>query len=29
MTEIFKRKTRDEWDDVFAGADVCYAPVLP
>lgn len=28
MTEIIKRKTRDEWDDVFLGADVCYAPVL-
>ena len=28
MTEIFKRKTRDEWDEVFAGANACYAPVL-
>ena len=28
MTEIFKRKTRDEWDKVFAGANACYAPVL-
>jgi len=28
MTQIIKRKTRDEWDAVFAGADVCYAPVL-
>ena len=28
MTEIIKRKTRDEWDAIFAGADVCYAPVL-
>jgi alpha-methylacyl-CoA racemase len=28
MSEIFKRKTRDEWDEVFAGANACYAPVL-
>lgn len=28
MTEIIKRKTRDEWDTIFAGADACYAPVL-
>ncbi len=28
MTEIFKRKSRDEWDEVFAGANACYAPVL-
>ena len=28
MAEIIKRKTRDDWDAVFAGADVCYAPVL-
>jgi alpha-methylacyl-CoA racemase len=28
MTAIIKCKTRDEWDAVFAGADVCYAPVL-
>jgi alpha-methylacyl-CoA racemase len=28
MTAIIKGKTRDEWDEVFAGADVCYAPVL-
>lgn len=28
MTEIFKRKTRDEWDQVFEGANACYAPVL-
>lgn len=28
MTEIIKRKTRDEWDAVFEGADACYAPVL-
>jgi alpha-methylacyl-CoA racemase len=28
MTAIIKRKTRDEWDAIFADADVCYAPVL-
>ncbi|MFK7976209.1 MAG: CaiB/BaiF CoA transferase family protein [Halioglobus sp.] len=28
MTEITKRKTRDEWDEIFEGADACYAPVL-
>jgi len=28
MTEIIKCKTRDEWDEIFEGADVCYAPVL-
>ena len=24
----FREKTRDEWSDVFAGADACVAPVL-
>jgi alpha-methylacyl-CoA racemase len=28
MTAIIKRKTRDDWDQIFADADVCYAPVL-
>ena len=28
MSSIIKRKTRDEWDKVFDGVDVCYAPVL-
>ncbi|MEX1036066.1 MAG: CaiB/BaiF CoA-transferase family protein [Sneathiella sp.] len=28
LTEIFKTKTRDEWDDIMLGTDVCYAPVL-
>jgi alpha-methylacyl-CoA racemase len=28
MAQIIKNKTRDEWDVVFAGVDVCYAPVL-
>jgi alpha-methylacyl-CoA racemase len=28
FTELFKTKTRDEWDTVLAGSDACYAPVL-
>ncbi len=28
MAAIIKRKTRDEWDAIFEGVDVCYAPVL-
>ncbi|GHD16097.1 alpha-methylacyl-CoA racemase [Halioglobus japonicus] len=28
LSDIFKRKTRDEWDAFFDGADICYAPVL-
>ena len=28
LEKVFKRKTRDEWDDIFDGVDVCYAPVL-
>jgi alpha-methylacyl-CoA racemase len=28
LAEIFRRKTRDEWDAVFDGVDVCYSPVL-
>ncbi|MEH6584110.1 MAG: CaiB/BaiF CoA-transferase family protein [Halioglobus sp.] len=28
MTAIILGKTRDEWDAIFEGADVCYAPVL-
>lgn len=28
LTDIFKSKTRDEWDDIMGGTDVCYAPVL-
>jgi alpha-methylacyl-CoA racemase len=28
LAKIFRRKTRDEWDAVFEGVDVCYAPVL-
>ena len=25
---VFKTKTRDEWDAIMEGTDVCYAPVL-
>ena len=25
---IFKTRTRDEWDELLQGTDVCYAPVL-
>ena len=28
MAQVMKRRTREEWDAVFADADVCYAPVL-
>ena len=28
LAAVFKTKTRDEWDAVMAGADVCYAPIL-
>lgn len=28
MSAIIKRRTRAEWDAVFEGVDVCYAPVL-
>jgi alpha-methylacyl-CoA racemase len=28
LTEIFRTKTRDEWDEILEGSDVCYAPVL-
>ncbi len=28
LVEIFKTKTRDEWDEIMAASDVCYAPVL-
>ncbi len=28
FTELFKSKTRDEWDKVFEGSDACFAPVL-
>jgi alpha-methylacyl-CoA racemase len=28
FTELFKSKTRDEWDAILKGTDACYAPVL-
>ena len=28
FTSIFKTRTRDEWNEIFEGTDVCYAPVL-
>ncbi|MGI9247693.1 MAG: CaiB/BaiF CoA transferase family protein [Woeseiaceae bacterium] len=28
LRELFLTKTRDEWCDVFAGSDACFAPVL-
>ncbi len=28
LAEVFAGRTRDEWDEVFAGSDACYAPVL-
>jgi alpha-methylacyl-CoA racemase len=28
FTELFKTKTRAEWDEVLLGSDSCYAPVL-
>ena len=28
FAEIFRTKTRDEWCEVFAGTDACFAPVL-
>jgi alpha-methylacyl-CoA racemase len=28
FTELFKTKTRDEWDEILLGTDACYAPVL-
>lgn len=28
LEEVFKQKTRDEWDALMSGTDVCYGPVL-
>jgi len=28
LEAIFKSKTRDEWDEIMLGTDICYAPVL-
>jgi|TARA_Y100000310_G_scaffold341446_1_gene440603 alpha-methylacyl-CoA racemase len=28
LAEIFMTKTRDEWDEIMLGTDICYAPIL-
>jgi alpha-methylacyl-CoA racemase len=28
LANVFKNKTRDEWDSIMLGTDICYAPVL-
>lgn len=28
LTAVIKAKTRDEWDAIMAGTDICYGPVL-
>lgn len=28
ITRVFKTKTRDEWDEIMSGTDVCYGPIL-
>lgn len=28
LAKIFITKTRDEWDEIMLGTDICYAPVL-
>jgi len=28
FAEVFRTKTRDEWDSILEGTDCCYAPVL-
>ncbi len=28
LEAIFRTKTRDEWDEIMLGTDICYAPVL-
>ena len=28
LEAIFKTRTRDEWDEIMLGTDICYAPVL-
>ena len=28
LTQVFATKTRDEWDNIMLGTDICYAPVL-
>ncbi|RPH92726.1 MAG: CoA transferase [Lysobacterales bacterium] len=28
LTAVFKTRTRDEWDAIMLGSDICYAPIL-
>lgn len=28
LATIFKTRTRDEWDEIMLGTDICYAPIL-
>jgi alpha-methylacyl-CoA racemase len=28
LEKVFRGKTRDEWDEIMLGTDICYAPVL-
>ena len=28
LEEVFILKTRDEWDEIMLGTDICYAPIL-
>ena len=28
LMSVFKEKTRDEWDQIMLGTDICYAPIL-
>ncbi|MDD9997127.1 MAG: CaiB/BaiF CoA-transferase family protein [Rhodospirillaceae bacterium] len=28
LEAIFKTRTRDEWDEIMLGTDICYAPIL-
>lgn len=28
LMDLFKSKTRDEWDEIMLGTDICYAPIL-
>jgi alpha-methylacyl-CoA racemase len=28
LADLFRRRSRDEWDAIFEHADICYAPVL-
>lgn len=28
LTDLFKTKTRDEWDAIMLGTDICYGPIL-